>query len=186
MAHLTVVGSVVCFVVMRSSCRSIMLRQVELAFFKAISTLQLSPAILKELRMALCRRKKKSAVPAGSRSTATGGGAGAPQRTSGELAGKRKANDWKARATRPSQQTGAQRLVKGPRLCPRVNRQSQQAASCSRQLGPPEGGSTYAFVLAGSFVPFQQVGRSSPQPWIQTRLNPRSLRRQSIGACLVT
>jgi hypothetical protein len=35
-----------------------MLRQEELTFIKAISTLQLSPAIIKELRMALSRRKK--------------------------------------------------------------------------------------------------------------------------------
>ena len=58
-------------VVRRSSCRSIILRQEELVFIKAISTLQLYPAILKELRMALSRRKKKSVVPAGSRSTAS-------------------------------------------------------------------------------------------------------------------
>ena len=74
------IGSVVYFVVRRSSCRSIMLRQEELAFFKAISTLQLSPAILKELRMALSRRKKKAAVPAGSRSTAPGETAFRPPR----------------------------------------------------------------------------------------------------------
>ena len=66
-----------------------MLRQEELAFFKAVSTLQLSLAILKELRMAISRRKKKAAMPAGSRSNAPGGGAGAPQRPSGQLAGKR-------------------------------------------------------------------------------------------------
>ena len=65
-----------------------MLRQEELAFVKAISTMQLSPAILKELRMALSRRKKP-VVPAGIRSTTSASGAGAPQRL---LAGKRKAN----------------------------------------------------------------------------------------------
>ena len=43
--------------------------------------------------MALSRRKKKPAVPAGSRSTAPVGGAGAPQRKSGQLVGKRKANE---------------------------------------------------------------------------------------------
>jgi len=36
-----------------------MLRKEELAFVKAISIMQLSAAILKELRMALSRRKKK-------------------------------------------------------------------------------------------------------------------------------
>jgi len=44
-----------------------MLRQEELAFVKAVSTMQLSPAILKELRMALSRRKMKPVVPAGIR-----------------------------------------------------------------------------------------------------------------------
>ena len=38
----------------------------------------------------------------------------------------------------------------------------EQAASCSRQLGPPEGGSTYAAVLAGSVVPFQPSGSLKP------------------------
>jgi len=38
-------------------CLSIMLRQEELAFIKAISTLQPSPALLKELRTALASSK---------------------------------------------------------------------------------------------------------------------------------
>jgi len=42
-----------------------MLRQDELAF-KAVSTFQMSPALLKELRLGMARRKKKPAVPAGS------------------------------------------------------------------------------------------------------------------------
>jgi hypothetical protein len=69
-----------------------MLRQEELAFTKAVSTLQLSPAFLKEVRMALSRRKKP-AVPAGSRSTAPGGGAGVLQRPSRQLEDKGKANE---------------------------------------------------------------------------------------------
>jgi len=55
-----------------------MLRQEELAFVKAISTMQLSPAVLKELRIALYRRKKKPVVPAGIRSTTSASGARAP------------------------------------------------------------------------------------------------------------
>jgi len=55
-----------------------MLRQEKLAFVKAISTMQLSPAILKELRMALSRRKKKPVVPAGIHSTTSASGARAP------------------------------------------------------------------------------------------------------------
>jgi hypothetical protein len=67
-----------------------MLRQDELAFIKAISSLQVSPALLRELRLALASRKKrKTAVSAGSRSTAHGGG----PKASSQLAGKRKANE---------------------------------------------------------------------------------------------
>jgi len=45
-----------------------MLRQDELAFIKATSTLQMSPALLKEWRLAMAGRKKKPTVPAGRRS----------------------------------------------------------------------------------------------------------------------
>jgi len=38
----------------------------------------------------------------------------------------------------------------------------EQAASCSRQLGPPEGGLLYAAVLAESVVPFQASGLLKP------------------------
>jgi hypothetical protein len=65
-----------------------MLRQEELALIKVIST----HLLLKEVRMFLSRRKKKPAVPAGSRSTAPGRGAGAPLHPSREHVGKRKAN----------------------------------------------------------------------------------------------
>jgi hypothetical protein len=66
-----------------------MLRQDELAFMKAISTLQVSLALLKELRLAMARRKKKQAVPAGRRRTTPG----SRTRASQQLAGKRKANE---------------------------------------------------------------------------------------------
>jgi hypothetical protein len=92
---------------------------------KAISTLQLSPGILEDLRMALSRRKKKSAVPVGSRNTTRGGGAGPPNDNQDSLRVSAKPTSWHARATQPSTQTGAQRLAKGPRLCPRMHRQSR-------------------------------------------------------------
>ena len=72
------------------ACRSIMLRQDELAFVKALSTFQISPAVLKELRMALSCRKKRPLVHAGSRSTMPAGGVRVPQRSWSQLAGKRK------------------------------------------------------------------------------------------------
>jgi hypothetical protein len=52
-----------------------MLRQEELAFFKALSSLSPSPAVVRELRMALTRRKKRPAVPAGIRGTTSAVGA---------------------------------------------------------------------------------------------------------------
>ena len=64
--------------VWKSSCRSIMLRQEELAFIEALSTLQLSPAVLNELTMALSCRQKKPLVPAGNSSTMSGGGGRVP------------------------------------------------------------------------------------------------------------
>jgi hypothetical protein len=79
--------------VWRSSSRSVMLRQEELAFIKALSTFQVSLAVLKELSMARSRTKKKPLVPAGNRSTMPAGGARVPQRTSSQLAGKCKANE---------------------------------------------------------------------------------------------
>jgi hypothetical protein len=70
-----------------------MLRQEELAIIKAISTLQLSPALLWQLRMALSRIKKKTVVAAGSRSTTSTGRDRVYQRSSSQLAGKRKPNE---------------------------------------------------------------------------------------------
>ena len=75
--------------------------------------------------MALSRRKKKPGVPGGSRSTAPGGGAGAPNEHQVSLRASAKPTSWQARETHPSPQTGAQRLAKGPRLSPRVHRQSR-------------------------------------------------------------
>jgi hypothetical protein len=46
-------------------------KEEELAFIKTITTIQLSSALLRKLRMALSRRKKESVVFAGSRSTAS-------------------------------------------------------------------------------------------------------------------
>jgi hypothetical protein len=141
-----------------------MLRQEELAFVKALSTFQVSPAILKELRMALSRRKKRPAVPAGSRSTARWRGAGAPQRSTGQIAGKRKANELaslgdssESATRRPAPSEGSAPL---PASAPAVT--GEQAASCSRQLGPPEGAATYAAVLAGPVAPFLPSGSLKP------------------------
>jgi len=55
-----------------------MLRQDELSFMKDISILQVSPALLKELRLAMARRKNP-AVPDEKRSTISGSGTRASQ-----------------------------------------------------------------------------------------------------------
>jgi hypothetical protein len=145
-----------------SSCRSVMLRQEELAFVKAISNLQVSPALLKELRLALSRRKKKPAVPAGSRSS--GSGAKAPQRASSQLvAVKRKANELASSgdSSEPANRRPATVAVSAPLpALPSVT--GEQAAGSSRQLGPPEGGATYAAILAGPVAPHQPSGSLKP------------------------
>jgi hypothetical protein len=60
-------------VVWRRSYRNVMLMQEGLAFIKALSTFQVSPALFKELRMAISCKKRRPAVRAGSRSTAPRG-----------------------------------------------------------------------------------------------------------------
>jgi hypothetical protein len=69
------------------------LRQEEFALIKIISMLQLPPALLMGLRIALTLRHRKPVVSAGRRSTTPGGGSNASQRPCGQLAGKRKANE---------------------------------------------------------------------------------------------
>ena len=71
------------------SCQSILLRQDVLAVRKALSSLQDSPALLKELRLAMARRKKELEVRAGRRSITSGSGYIVSQ----QLAGKRKTNE---------------------------------------------------------------------------------------------
>jgi hypothetical protein len=77
------------------SCLSIMLRQDELAFIKAHSTMQTSPVLLKDLRTALAssKKKRKTVVSAGSRGTTLSGAPKASQHPSSLSAGKRKANE---------------------------------------------------------------------------------------------
>jgi hypothetical protein len=73
---------------------SIMLRQKEVAFLKALSSAEMSPALFRELRRILAagKMKKRPTVPAGIRGTASGGGSAASQRSS-DFVGKHKANE---------------------------------------------------------------------------------------------
>jgi hypothetical protein len=140
-----------------------MLRQGELAFIKALSTFQVYPAVLKELRMALSRRKKKPLLPAGIRSIMPAGRARVPQRSASELAGKCKANELPSSGDssepanrRPAHTAGAALLLVTSSVT------GEQAATCSRQLVPPEGGVTYAAALAGPVTPIQRSGSLKP------------------------
>jgi hypothetical protein len=101
--------------------------------------------------MALSRRKKKSAVPAGSRSTAPGRGAGAPLRPSRELVGKRKANELASSGGSPEPANRRPTPSDGSAPLPATSAVTgEQAASSSRQLRPPEGGAKYTAILAGA------------------------------------
>jgi len=63
-----------------------------LHIIKVVSTLQLSPFLLKDLRMALSRGRKKSAMSAGSRITAFGGGLNASLQAHGQAQNQRNGN----------------------------------------------------------------------------------------------
>ena len=148
-----------------SPCLSVMLRQEKFAFIKAISTLQLSPALLKELSLALSSRKKKkkTVMSAGSHSTAPGGGPKASQRPSSQHAAKSKANVLASSgdSIEPANRCPAPGAGSVP--LPAISSfTSELAAVGSRQLGPPEGGVTHAAVLAGPVAPFQPSGSLKP------------------------
>jgi len=123
--------------------------------------MQLSPAILKELRMALSRRKKMPVVPVGMRSTISKSGARAPQRL---LAGKRKANELASSgdSSQPAIRRPAPDAGSAPLPANSSEVIGEHAASCSRHLVSPEGEETYAAVLAGSAAPHQPSGPLKP------------------------
>ena len=108
-----------------------------LAFIVAISTLQLSPVLLKELWLVMARRKKKPAVPAGRRNTISGIGTRASQ----HLAGKRKTKElassgdsMESANSRPAPGAGTATLPET------LSVTDEQDAAGSLQTGPPGGG----------------------------------------------
>jgi hypothetical protein len=111
------------------------------------------------LRMALSRRKKKPLVPAGIRSTMPAGGARVPQRSSSQLAGKRKANELASSgdSSEPANRRPAPTAGSAP-LPATSSVTGEQAATCSRQVVSPEGGVTYAAALNGPVTPIQPSG----------------------------
>jgi hypothetical protein len=65
-------------VVKRSLFQNIMPKQEEVTFIKSISTFQLSPAPVRDLRVDLPRREKKTVLLAGGGGTTSGGWARPP------------------------------------------------------------------------------------------------------------
>jgi len=137
--------------VKRSSCRN-MLRQEEVPFIKATSTLQLSPA-LKELKSAMSLRKKP-VVLAGSRCPTS-----ERARDSQQLAGKRKANE----PASSSESMWSDNRLPGPGAgsspLPVIQSRTTKLLRQSRKLGPSEEGVTYASLLVGTVSP-RQLSRS--------------------------
>jgi hypothetical protein len=117
-----------------------MLRQEELTFNKVIYNFQVPPAVLKDLRLSLSRRKKPL-VPAGSRSTMPAGVAIVPKRSSRQLAVKRKADDLDA--TDDSSEPANERPARTGGTAPvpaTATVTGEQVAICSRQLVTPRKG----------------------------------------------
>jgi hypothetical protein len=156
-----------------------------LSLFKAGSTLHLSPAVVRELGMALSRRKKRAALPVGSRGTTSVDGAGASQRTSRQLAGKRKANELVSSGEffdpanrRPAPDDGSAPLLAKSRV--------KKLLSAAGKSGLQREARRTRLFWPGPTSRLSQVGCSSPQTWIQNCLNPLSHLRQPIGTCLST
>jgi len=131
----------------------------------------------------MARSKKKTAVPAGRRSTTSGSGTTASQRH----AGRRKANELASSgdSTEPANRRPAPGAGSAP-LPASSSVTDERATHGSRQPGPSGVGATYKAVLAGPAAPSQLSGPTSPQPWIRNRPNPVSQWRHPIGARLTT
>jgi hypothetical protein len=116
------------------SCLSFMQRQEELAFIKALQTLQLSLSFLKELRTALATRKKmKTLSSAGSHGNAL--------RPSSLNAGKQKANELVSSGS--TTESANRRPAHGAWSAPLpafISVTGEEAVSGSRQLGHPREG----------------------------------------------
>jgi hypothetical protein len=122
-----------------------MLGPKELAFLKAFTSLDLSPRFMDELRKepTAAKKRNRTAVAAASASGA-GNETGSPSQTS---ACKRKASPDEA--TEPASRRPA--TEHPPNDGPEIqDATGEQAAQCSRQLGPAEGKLAYATMVAGA------------------------------------
>jgi hypothetical protein len=142
-----------------------MLKQEELAFMKAISTLELSPALLRVLRRALAASKRRKALAPG-KAKPSGEVVDEVQSSHKPLqlsAGKRKAAELSTSdgvsepaARRPS--PSALAVEASAAVCAA----DELTAGTSRQPRPMEGGPAYAAVVAGRAVPRQESGPLKP------------------------
>jgi len=161
----------------KCACRSIMQRQDDLVFLKAIPFFQVSPATLNELRLA--RKKRRPTMTSGRRISPYGSRASAFQ----QLAGKRKASELASLGD--STEFANRRPAPGTESSPLPATETatgEQAASGSRQPGP-SGVGLHTRLYCPRPSPHCQVGRSSPQPRFRTRPNPVSRWRHQKGAC---
>jgi hypothetical protein len=146
-----------------------MLRQEELAFIKALGSIELSPIFLRELRKAVAAGKKRKAlvaIKANARSSSApecpgdaSGGAWSSCASPQLLASKQKADELSS-SDRPSEPASRRHapghlVVDGPEA---QDTTGELAAQSSRQLGPTEGGLVYAAVVAGVASPHQPSG----------------------------
>ena len=114
---------------------------------------------MRELRLAMVKKKKRPAVPAGRRSTPSGSRTTASQ----QLAGKREASELASLGNfmepanrRPAPGAGS---LPVPTIATATG---EQAAPGSRQPGSSGVGATYAAVLSASVAPSQPIGTLKP------------------------
>jgi hypothetical protein len=123
-----------------------------------------SRALHKELRTAVTSRNKKTpTVQAGSRSI-SGGVSIASQRSSIQLAGKRKANELASSGdcSEPTIRSPAPGAGSAPLPATSTESPGEQDAISGPQIGSSEGGVTYAVVAVGPVAPHKPSGSLTP------------------------
>jgi hypothetical protein len=136
--------------------------------------------------MAFSSPKKESVVSAGSRSTAIAGGPKASQRPPSQQASKRKSNELASSGDSMEPATRRPAPDAGPATSSATG---ELAAVGIRQLGPPEGGVTYAAVLAGLVTLYQPSASLKPtamdsdlsEPTVSTETANRSMSADMSG-----
>jgi len=159
-----------------------MLRKDELAN----SQLDFTAALLMELRKVMAsRQKRKSVAHTGNCSTTPGGGTHESQRSSAQLAGKRKANELASSSdsSEPATRRPGPSGGTAPLSALVADIMGEQAADRSRQLGSPEDGVMYGSIPAGFFAPKKPSGSLAPrakgsdpsEPTVSSEADSRSI-----------